>query len=283
MCEEEGSVPDSKWTKANIKTGNNYLGIKLTTDSYIYITVSGNIVLSSDSTNSSSEYKTVGLNDVSYTNEIPGGDYLDLQIDYNTKNISLFNNDLNNLKARTVISLKTINNDLNVENNYTYQQPIYNAFKCNYTDNSGNITKACSFDFSNTITDTTTKNKITTYYNNNYIFPIFDYTYQEYASDIINNITYIDPNNNNVVNNYQSITVWNEEQITYKNNQNNFEYLDSYILSKGANSIHFKVNKPTKLAIRYIGTTTNASGINCTFNVKDENNYKAYATMEVNI
>ena len=274
MCKEEGSVPDSEWTKANIKTGNNYLGIKLTTDSYIYITVSGNIVLSSDSTNSSNEYKTVGLNDVSYTNEIPGGDYLDLQIDYNTKNINLFNNDLNNLKARTVLNLRTINNDLKVDDTYKYLQPLYDNFKCNYSESDGNTLRSCSFNFSDEITDSTNNTKITSYYNNNYMFPIFDYTYQEYASDIINNITYIDPNNNNVVNNYQSITVWNEEQITYKNNQNNFEYLDSYILSKGVNSIHFKINKPTKLAIRYIGTTTNASGINCTFNVKDENNYK---------
>lgn len=279
ICAEQGIIPDTKWTKASLKTDNGYLGIKLTTGSYVYVTVSGNIVLSNDSNNKVSEYNTIGLNDVNYTNIIPGGDYLDLHIDYNTKNISLSNNDINNLKARTVLDFRSINNDLIVTNldgtiNYQYQEPIYNAFTCAYIESNNSLTKQCSFDFSNTIANNDIKDKITNYYIHNYIFPIFDgYTDLEYNSDIINNIMYINPITNNVVNNNQNITIWSEKYIAYKDNKNNFEYIDSYILSKGASSVSFKVNKPTKLAIKYIGTTNN-NNIDCVFDIKDSGNYK---------
>ena len=280
-CESAGSSIDSQWTKASFKTSKSYLGIKLTTNSYVYVTVSGTIILTAENNSSSATYSKIGINDVSYDKQIAGGDYLQLALDYNKSTLSNFSNDINNLKNRTVVFLESVKSDLvlsDASSAYNYQQPKYKLLKCDYFEKDVNTkmnNKNCYFDFSKSDIEDNIKDTLSSYYNKNYLMSIFGIDYYIYANNFIDNIYYTGDDGNVISTNEKLVSVRSGKEIILESNN---QYVDGYILN--GSSISFNISNASKIAIKYIGTAT--SNVNCKLSALTTNNYKIVKEGDVN-
>ncbi|MBO4956640.1 MAG: type IV secretion system protein [Rickettsiales bacterium] len=280
-CESAGSSIDSQWTKASLKTSKSYLGIKLTTNSYVYVTVSGTIILTAENNSSSATYSKIGINDVSYDKQIAGGDYLQLALDYNKSTLSNFSNDINNLKNRTVVFLESVKSDLvlsDASSAYNYQQPKYKLLKCDYFEKDVNTkmnNKNCYFDFSKSDIEDNIKDTLSSYYNKNYLMSIFGIDYYIYANNFIDNIYYTGDDGNVISTNEKLVSVRSGKEIILESNN---QYVDGYILN--GSSISFNISNASKIAIKYIGTAT--SNVNCKLSALTTNNYKIVKEGDVN-
>ena len=280
-CESAGLSIDSQWIKASLKTSKSYLGIKLTTNSYVYVTVSGTIILTAENNSSSATYSKIGINDVSYDKQIAGGDYLQLALDYNKSTLSNFSNDINNLKNRTVVFLESVKSDLvlsDASSAYNYQQPKYKLLKCDYFEKDVNTkmnNKNCYFDFSKSDIEDNIKDTLSSYYNKNYLMSIFGIDYYIYANNFIDNIYYTGDDGNVISTNEKLVSVRSGKEIILESNN---QYVDGYILN--GSSISFNISNASKIAIKYIGTAT--SNVNCKLSALTTNNYKIVKEGDVN-
>lgn len=272
-CSENGTTEDSKWTKASLKTSGSYLGISLSEDSYIYITVSGSIVLTGEESGNSIEYKKSGVNDTNYNFTINGGDYLELKLDYNENTINTTFTDIDSFKSRTVVYFETIKSDLVPTNDYTdkykFQKPLYENIKCDYSEKSNNINNSnCYFDFSQNYSSTGISDTLTSYYSYNYKTSLFNNTYYLYSNNILNNVQYMNEDNSGIVNlDEDLISLFDNIQLIYKD----YDKLDGYIWNNDNTTFYFEIAEPTKIAIKYIGRDTNSG--TCKFSVDSTNNY----------
>lgn len=254
QCENNGNeLSPSKWTKANFKTSNSYLGIALSDDSYVYITVSGEVFLTGSNEGTVAEYNTIGLNDTNYSSYTPSGS-LTLNIDYHKDNINGHFGDISAFKARTVLTVEDADNNLiynNDDNTEYYQKPLYSYLKCNYNkiDNTDDYYSTnCRFNVSDNET-------INNYYNNTYDVPlVFNSQYYAYASDTLNKVTTLD-DNGAITELSGSGEIVENKYITLDGNKlinKTTKLVEGYLWNNFAKPQAITIAEPAKIAIKYI-------------------------------
>ena len=269
-CDNNNSS-EVAWVKANMKNGASYTGLQLSKNSYVYITVSGSIQLSSGENSNTAEFRKVGIDDISHGQQLSSGSYLSLKMDYNNGpsvlGTSGIFSDEQDLKNRTVVYLEPINTDLvdssDSNNEYKYQKPLYSLLKCKYYS-KGNGTSnnaTCSFDFSDVTGDF--QSKLSAYYSSqDYNSSIFYDGYSTYANDAMNYLKM--SSDGSVYSESSNVSVSNNKEIIYG------DMVDGYIWNDENTSFNFTINEPTKIAIRYIGLGSSGT---CKLKAETTNNY----------
>ncbi|MDR1494556.1 MAG: type IV secretion system protein [Rickettsiales bacterium] len=285
-CASTTTPDDSIWIKANVKTGSNYIGIKIEKDVYISITASGTVLLDSDTNSSSMNFKKLGVDYTSPDFISKDGEViaLNIDIDRTTLGSTEFGNDLNNLLARSYLDFIELKGDLVADGSgeerseaYKFQKPNFKYFSCIYSikeEDSSRYEANCRFDHTGVVIAST----LDAYYNssnNFYTVAVFDGgNYYKYASNMIDKIT-LDANGNvNADASYSGkIVIQNGREI--KQIMGNSDFDEGFIWNDLVDSYRFELNSPSKIAVKYIGS--DSSG-NCTFTVTDSRGYRIDST-----
>ena len=121
LCMDDSSADVSKWVKANLKQEGSFLGIKITENSFINVSVAGTISLTSTGASKRGEYYKIGTEDIDYAFVASPTNSFDLNLQYKNTIVTEEGSDfdsVSDLKNRTILEVKNIETTL-VDNNIT--------------------------------------------------------------------------------------------------------------------------------------------------------------------
>jgi type IV secretory pathway VirB6-like protein len=272
------TTPDaSAWIKANVKKAGSYVGIRIEKDVYVSVTVSGTIVLDSDTNSAELMSKNLGLDHISYSSPSKDGETIDLSIDIEKTviNNSNFSN-IGNILARGYVDFIEVRSDLAIEGEgnrpedmYKFQRPNYSFFSCLYDideDGGGGRSSAdCRFRHDSSIGIAST---LDNYYNNLYKAALFKGDYYVYASNLMDMVRIGNDNNLKMdpsVANPGIVSLVNND--TVRQILGNLGFSEGFVWNNLASDFSpFSVDMPVKIAIKYIGRETTG---NCSFSIAE--------------
>ena len=293
-CSSTNTTPQA-WTSANLK-GDGYLGVNLTKNTILNISVSGSVILDSDNTNTTASFSRYGMEDVNREFYLKNGDVttLNLKLNKNFINVketgvSIEETKKRNFKNRTYLTLKDYDPSLSYGDKYRMQEPRYDVLQCEYNEEN-KYTASCHFNYSSIITDNSDfKSIVEKYYNEKYVnqqIRVFNKNdYYLYADDAFNQIEYNRNNKEIIVKDEKGgINSGNSESSSDDENKikvqedtnnliqvlNKFGSSDGYIWNDGKKEFKFTNKGPFKLAIKYLDKEDDS--LNCVYSIS----YKDY-------
>lgn len=274
-CEAKSLGSEDQWVKANIKTGDNYLGIRLSGSTLLNIRATGQVNLTGSVDSNSIGFNKIGIEDVfrGVNTYLKNGDSAEVILKIN-KNEVMDSASLADFKSRTYFGLKTYNPNLSSDalatSKHYYQEPDYSTVYCDYGEQSAN----CEFDYSRVINNSQGDaalssfiSNLNTYYNDYYSTMLFsslnNEQYSKYVSNSFNNILY-DPTTSSLKTSDEEIFIVDLNKTTAISKKG---VPEGYVWNDSNESYSFNAKGPFKLAIKYLGAENN---LNCKYTISYE-------------
>ena len=284
LCMNDSSADVSKWVKASLKEEGGFLGIKITENSYVNISVAGTVSLASANNSKRGEYNEVGGQDIDYNFVASPTNSFNLNLQYRNDVATEFDG-ISNLKNRTILEVKNIENTLvdtsitgtdknSLKQKYRFQEIPYKYLTClvNEKNTSGFNTATCDFSFSNLNNVTNSlKSSLNSFYNKNET-EVFDGDYYLYDSSNLNDVTHMATSTTTGL---LEPVIATQNILELSSDGSSILYSDydsvvaGYVWNNNNKDFTIQTDYSSKIAIRYIGNTD----ANCNIKAYSDNEY----------
>lgn len=266
----ESSSVSGLWTKGNLKSDSSYVGIKLDKDTYVSISVTGQIDLKGIKESSTISLNKIFTDNIVFNLPLDGNPITNFSIYTLKSGISSANN-VDSLLNISYMDLKVIDTSLNVADNIEYySEPDYSKVKCNYEISSSRDTASCSFDYNDSGNDNESLSNVEGYYNNNYITHVFPngdfYMYSNNFLDGINlensaGSSTTGTNNSNLKVTSAGIKLFDDTEnsgyIFSENSSTSSTVITNCNKDNNICTFSFNIKKPSKIAVKYTKSGNN--------------------------